>query len=310
MTVHQGNNRQSRQRQARMLLPMRPIQGILTLCAENPSQFRQRGNDDGYPNREVKNSTAIHEGKVERVEQHLAVERVLERGKGKVTSCRSLPPIASYETEKKINIKRKMEIVNQDLDYPLSGEICPYEPETYAPMSDYADLYMFWPRAFPLRRRRGFPKSPSAPSFQGSRTPRRGYTGYTDRGGGYQFIRGNRAVYLGYFFHFASEQGVGFVKSPFSPRYQSQTPLISEFPACGDDRWLEPSAREQAPYTPQDYSGEEGCSNLSPREPLPVKKDPARGARLATPAAVAGQLVPLHKRAPQVEYSKRRKSKK
>nr|GEU42534.1 hypothetical protein [Tanacetum cinerariifolium] len=39
---------------------------------------------------------------VERVEQHIVVKRVLERAKGKVTSCRhSLPPIASYETEKK-----------------------------------------------------------------------------------------------------------------------------------------------------------------------------------------------------------------
>ncbi|KAI3666758.1 hypothetical protein L1987_88710 [Smallanthus sonchifolius] len=47
MTAHQGNNGQSRQRQARMLLPTRPIQGNLTLCAENPSHFRQRGNDDG-----------------------------------------------------------------------------------------------------------------------------------------------------------------------------------------------------------------------------------------------------------------------
>ncbi|KAI3744440.1 hypothetical protein L1987_57520 [Smallanthus sonchifolius] len=47
MTVHQGNNGQSRQRQARMLLPMRPIQGNLTLCEENPSHFRQRGNDNG-----------------------------------------------------------------------------------------------------------------------------------------------------------------------------------------------------------------------------------------------------------------------
>lgn len=62
MTAHQGNNGQSRQRQARMLLPTRPIQGNLTLCAENPSHFRQRGNDDGQPNREAKNSTAIHEG--------------------------------------------------------------------------------------------------------------------------------------------------------------------------------------------------------------------------------------------------------
>ncbi|GKA61808.1 hypothetical protein Tco_0761327 [Tanacetum coccineum] len=64
------------------------------------------------------------------------------------------------------------------------------------------------------------------------------------------------------------EQGVGFVKSLFSPRYQSQPPLISEFPACGDDRWLEPSAREQAPHTPQDYSGEAGCSNHGPRSSL------------------------------------------
>nr|GEY89652.1 peptidase S10, serine carboxypeptidase, alpha/beta hydrolase fold protein [Tanacetum cinerariifolium] len=47
MTAHQENNGQSRQRQARMLLPTRPIQGNLTLHAENPSQFRQRGNDDG-----------------------------------------------------------------------------------------------------------------------------------------------------------------------------------------------------------------------------------------------------------------------
>ncbi|GJR30698.1 hypothetical protein Tco_0462942 [Tanacetum coccineum] len=47
MTAHQGNNGQSRQRQARMLLPTRPIQGNLTLRAENPSHFRQRGNDDG-----------------------------------------------------------------------------------------------------------------------------------------------------------------------------------------------------------------------------------------------------------------------
>ncbi|PWA96873.1 hypothetical protein CTI12_AA035400 (chloroplast) [Artemisia annua] len=47
MTEHQGNNGQSRQRQARMLLPTRPIQGNLTLRAENPSHFRQRGNDDG-----------------------------------------------------------------------------------------------------------------------------------------------------------------------------------------------------------------------------------------------------------------------
>lgn len=43
MTAHQGNNGQSRQRQARMLLPTRPIQGNLTLRAENPSHFRQRG---------------------------------------------------------------------------------------------------------------------------------------------------------------------------------------------------------------------------------------------------------------------------
>ncbi|GKB41603.1 hypothetical protein Tco_0886545 [Tanacetum coccineum] len=30
--------------------------------AENPTHFRQRGNDDGYLNRKAKNSTAIHEG--------------------------------------------------------------------------------------------------------------------------------------------------------------------------------------------------------------------------------------------------------
>ncbi|GJY16199.1 ribonuclease H-like domain-containing protein [Tanacetum coccineum] len=35
-----------------------------------------------------------------------------------------------------------------------------------------------------------------------------------------------------------------------------------EFPACGDDRWLEPSARKQAPHTPQDYSGEAGETKL------------------------------------------------
>nr|GEW89447.1 hypothetical protein CTI12_AA035400, chloroplastic [Tanacetum cinerariifolium] len=49
MTAHQGNNGQSRQRQARMLLPTRPIQGNLTLRAENPSHFRQIGNNDSFP---------------------------------------------------------------------------------------------------------------------------------------------------------------------------------------------------------------------------------------------------------------------
>ncbi|GKB51727.1 hypothetical protein Tco_0902480 [Tanacetum coccineum] len=39
-TAHQENNGQSWQRQARMLLPTRPIQGNLTLRAENPSHFR------------------------------------------------------------------------------------------------------------------------------------------------------------------------------------------------------------------------------------------------------------------------------
>ncbi|GJX73724.1 hypothetical protein Tco_0312319 [Tanacetum coccineum] len=47
MTTHQDNNRQSRQRQALMLLSSRPIQENLTLRAENPSHFRHIGNDDG-----------------------------------------------------------------------------------------------------------------------------------------------------------------------------------------------------------------------------------------------------------------------
>nr|GEY09620.1 ribonuclease H-like domain-containing protein [Tanacetum cinerariifolium] len=52
MTAHQGNNGQSRQRQARMLLLIRPIQGNLTLLEESKAKDEANVEDTTYPGKE------------------------------------------------------------------------------------------------------------------------------------------------------------------------------------------------------------------------------------------------------------------
>ncbi|KAI3666720.1 hypothetical protein L1987_88759 [Smallanthus sonchifolius] len=80
MTAHQGNNGQSRQRQARMLLPTRTHPGeSYTVRREPPLTLDREGMTMGSQTVRRRTQPLYTREQVERVEQHLAVERVLER---------------------------------------------------------------------------------------------------------------------------------------------------------------------------------------------------------------------------------------
>lgn len=79
MTAHQGNNGQSRQRQDECCCLRDPSRGILHCAQRTPLTLDREGMTMGSQTVRRRTQPLYTREQVERVEQHLAVERVLER---------------------------------------------------------------------------------------------------------------------------------------------------------------------------------------------------------------------------------------